>query len=124
MVGGAALPRLAEYGNPGLCHPNPCGVQLNGELRLPQQEIDDPAAAHVFARLAAVVEDLGVGAASVFEGIGEDGEAVKGAIFVNPSRQLRDRITQPGRVNSHGMKRVAENAAEESRLYGVLVITG
>ena len=34
----------------------------------------------MLAGLAAMVQDVGVGAAGVFEGVGEDGEAVEGFV--------------------------------------------
>src|SRR5436309_412471 len=51
--------------------------------RLAQQQVHDPAAADVCARLAAVGEDGGVGAAGVFEGVGQDRQVVEGAVVVD-----------------------------------------
>jgi hypothetical protein len=34
-------------------------------------------------RLAAVLQDVGVGAAGVFQGVGEDGQAVEGPFIVD-----------------------------------------
>ncbi len=39
---------------------------------LTQKQIDDPAAADVFAGMEAVVEDVGVGATGFFQRVGED----------------------------------------------------
>src|SRR5262249_30614594 len=41
------------------------------------------------AGLAAMVEDIGIGAAGVFEGIGEDGEAIECTVGVDRPRDLR-----------------------------------
>jgi len=51
-----------------LIRPSP----IPGRLLLPQHQIDHPAASNMLARLAAVAEDVGVIAAGVFEGVGED----------------------------------------------------
>src|SRR5215469_2635588 len=45
---------------------------LRKESGFSEQSVDQPAAADVFARLSAVVKDVGVGAAGLFEGVGED----------------------------------------------------
>ena len=57
---------------------------------LPQHQIHHPAATHMRAVAAAVGEDLGIGAAGFFEGIGEDGEAVEGAVGVDALGDLGD----------------------------------
>src|SRR6516225_5148145 len=47
-----------------------CGKEANvAQSRLPEQQIDDPAAADVRPRPAQVAEDVRVGTAGVFEGI-------------------------------------------------------
>jgi len=45
-----------------------------GKSHLSEHQVDHPAAADVVGGLAAVGEDVGVGAAGFFEGVGEDGE--------------------------------------------------
>ena len=57
--------------------------KILNDSRLAQQHIDDPAAADVFAGLAAVVEDVGVGTARFFQSVGEDGQAVKCTLVVD-----------------------------------------
>ena len=79
-----------------------------------QQQIDDPAAADVFAVVAAVREDVGVGAAGVFEGVGQQRQAVEGAGVVNRLRHLADRAIVPGEPRSRRgrwMERIAKYTA-------------
>jgi hypothetical protein len=57
------------------------GRSLPGE-----QEIQHPAPAHVFAA-PAVRQDVLICAAGVFEGIGQDGQAVEGAVVVDMARR-------------------------------------
>ena len=64
----------------GLATPRPT-LQKQVELLFhPQHQIHHPAAADMRAGAATVVEDVGVVAAGVLEGVGEDGEAVEGAL--------------------------------------------
>src|SRR5262249_33040434 len=51
---------------------------------LPEQEVEGPATADVWARRAQVVEQVGSVAAALLQRVGQDGEAdgVKGALFV------------------------------------------
>ena len=66
----------------------------------PQQQIDDPTTAHVLAGLAAVIQNVGVGAAGFFEGVGQNGQAVEGAIVVDRLGQLK--IVQTCQVSHIG----------------------
>ena len=59
-------------------------------LHLPEDEVDDPAPPDVRPRPAAVGEYLRVVAPRVLEGVGEDREAVEGALVVNPPSQGDD----------------------------------
>jgi hypothetical protein len=54
-----------------------------GASTLSQQEIDDPAAAHMLAGLAAVVQDVGIVAARFFQGVGQDRQTVKYPVIIN-----------------------------------------
>jgi hypothetical protein len=49
------------------------------------------------SRPSTVVQDVGVGAAGVFQGVGQDRQAVKGSFLVDGYGQLRDRGGEPGR---------------------------
>jgi hypothetical protein len=57
-------------------------VSYPGGSLLAQQQIDHEAAPNLVPRLAAVVQDVSVAAAGVFEGVGQDGQAVEGAVGV------------------------------------------
>ena len=65
-------------------------------------------------RLAAVVQDVGIVAAGVFEGVGEDGQTVEGAFIVDRLREGRHGGGEPGGIDGHGTERVAEWAARVS----------
>jgi hypothetical protein len=52
----------------------------------------------VLARLAAVVQDVGVVAAGVFEGVGKDRQAVEGAVGVDRLGQSNNVAGQPGLI--------------------------
>src|SRR5262245_47192542 len=78
--------------------------------------INDPAAADVRPRPAAVGEAGGVGAAGLFQGVGQDRQAVEGAVVVDGLRQLWDSAVlprQPGGVGNRRAEWVAENIAED-----------
>jgi hypothetical protein len=62
---------------------------------LAQDRIDDPAAADVRSWTAAVVEDSGSGAAGVFQGVGQDRQAVERASLVEFLGKLRDQALIP-----------------------------
>src|SRR5262245_2638520 len=68
----------------------------SSRLRLPQQEVDDPTATHMRARLSQMDEDSLVSAAGIFESVGEHREAVsveragwKGSLLVGSRRECR-----------------------------------
>src|SRR5262245_52015029 len=50
---------------------------------LPEQKVYDPATPDVRPRTPTVVEDVGVGAARCFEGVGQDVQAVEGPVVVD-----------------------------------------
>jgi hypothetical protein len=51
--------------------------------RLAQDQVHRPAAADVWPRPTKVVQNLGVGAASFFEGVGEDRQSVERPVGVD-----------------------------------------
>jgi hypothetical protein len=55
-----------------------------------QQQIDDPAAPDMWPLTPAVAEDVGVSAAGVLQGVGEDRSAVEGTVVVDRLGQLGD----------------------------------
>jgi hypothetical protein len=50
-------------------------VSIVGPLIFPEQEIEHPTTADVFAGLTAVVQDVGVIATIILQSVSEDGEA-------------------------------------------------
>jgi hypothetical protein len=79
-----------------------------------EQQIHDPAAADMLARLPAVVQDVGIIAAGVFEGVGEDGQAVEGAVIVDALCQSDGVSCSPRKIRVGGTKRIAGNVAEDA----------
>ena len=71
-------------------------------LLLAKKQIHDPAPSDVLARLPAVVQDVGVVAAGVFEGVGEDGQAIEGTFVVDGLSQGGDVAGEPRLFDSHG----------------------
>ncbi len=74
---------------------------LRSSFALAEEEINDPAAADVRPWTAAVFQDGGVGAAGVFEGVGEKGKAVEGMLVVDTSRQADNRCGEPTWFNRY-----------------------
>ena len=64
-------------------------------------------------RLSAMVQDVGIIAAGVFEGVGEDGKAVEGAIVVDGLGKGGDVRCSPGGIERDGTKWVAQNIANQ-----------
>jgi hypothetical protein len=50
---------------------------MQQSILLSQDKIDNPAATRVFVALPAVIQDVGVAAAGVFQRVGEDGQGSK-----------------------------------------------
>src|SRR5262249_7365436 len=67
------------------------GLPFREEERsfLAQQQVHNPTAPDMWPRPAAVTEDVGVGATGLFQGVGQDRQAVEGSLVV-------DRLGQPG----------------------------
>ena len=63
-------------------------------------------------RLAAVIQDVGVVAAGVFEGVGEDGQAVEGPFVIDGGGKGNDGGSEPDGIDGYGAERVAEDAAQ------------
>src|SRR5262245_32137852 len=77
-------------------------------LRFVEDQIDDPAAADVLGRLPAVLEDVGVVAAGVFERVGEDWHPLEGAVIVDGLSESDGVGGAPGRIERDGTEGVAE----------------
>jgi hypothetical protein len=52
----------------------------------------------MFPRLSAVIQDVLVGAAGIFEGVGQDRQAVEDAVVVDGLGKTGDRGREPGMV--------------------------
>src|SRR5262249_40602594 len=87
-----------------------------GELLLAEEEVEPPAAAHVRAGASQVSEEVGVGAAGVFQGVGQDRQVVVAAGVVDaPGHVPHQSVApaQPGRLDGDGPEGVAEQLAEQ-----------
>jgi hypothetical protein len=90
-------------------------------LLLGEDEVDNPAATDVNARFAAVGEDVGVVAASFFEGIRQDRHGGEVPLLVHPRRDPDGVFGAPPRIEGDAVERVAEDVAEESGSSSVLL---
>ena len=66
----------------------------------------------MLARLSAVVQDVRVIAAGVFQGIGQDRQAVEVAVVVDSCCEGNDGGSAPGRIAGRGPEGTAENATK------------
>src|SRR5262245_59399267 len=87
---------------------------------LAQDQVHDPTATHMLTRLAAVVQDVRIGAASFFEGVSQHGEAVRveraggqDAIFIGSRRECRYGRRLPSRIEGGGTEGIADNFSNE-----------
>src|SRR5690349_7161420 len=91
-----------------------------GRSLLTEDEVDDPAAADVRPRAAAVGQDGFVVAARVDERVGEDGQIAKPAVLGNALRDARNRPLVPceyiGRDSGRGAERVPEDTPQDDGL--------
>src|SRR5262245_16121858 len=79
-------------------------------LLLAQKKVYNPASTDVIPWLAAVTEDVGVGATCFLQGISQDGQAIEGSLIVNGLGKSWDGATvprQPSRINDR-RKRIEE----------------
>src|SRR5262245_47278682 len=83
---------------------------------LPEDQVEGPAAADVRTGAAAVVEQVAAIAAGLFEGVGEDRQAVEGALLVYRTRQRPHVGSAPGRVERGRAERVAEDIPQQIAL--------
>src|SRR5262249_59140524 len=89
-------------------------------LLLAQHQIDRPAAPDVRTprrpRSAQVGEDVRVGAAGLFEGVGQERHLVEAALFVDGMGEGFDGGGLPGGVEGSGAQGSAKQAAKERAL--------
>src|SRR4051812_15007143 len=77
---GSSIPLLASF--PDSVSPATTGRLSEGYASvmtslLPQKEVDNPTSSHMLSTLAAMVQDVGVAATSIFQGVGKHGKTVK-----------------------------------------------
>ena len=68
---------------------------------------------------AQVAQDVGVGAAGLLQGVGQDGQAVEGPLLVDRRGEFGDRAAlsrQPGGARGERPEGVADDAAEQAGL--------
>src|SRR5260370_1202871 len=65
---------------------------------------------------SAMGKNIAVVAAGLFEGVGEDRQAVEGPVLVHGLGKSSDRGREPTRVESDGAEGVAENVTQEGGL--------
>jgi hypothetical protein len=97
---------------------NCCAQWVEGSSTFAQQQIHNPATANVLAGLAAVIQNVGVGAAGFFEGVGQDRQSVKCTLVINLLGQLSHNARfpyQPRWIKNHTAKSVTENVSEQLR---------
>jgi hypothetical protein len=94
-------------------HLDPGGIKSIESL-LPQHQIDDPAAADVLPRLAAVEQDIRVRAAGFFEGIREDRQPVEDAILVDRGGDGLHGRRNPSGICGDGPEGIAEKPVPNS----------
>src|SRR5437868_4933782 len=97
-------------------------IALLNSLSLPQQQIHRPAAADVRAEATAMGEQIGVGAAGVFEGVGQERQFVESAVVVDVPGDGRDGAAIPGEpmwLDRDRAEWVAEDVAEQTQVKGL-----
>jgi hypothetical protein len=82
----------------------------------PGEQVHDPATADVFARLPAVVQDVGVVASGVLERIGQDRHPVECSLSVDAFSQSDGGFGTPRSFNGDGAEGIAEDVSEEVAL--------
>src|SRR4051812_47354832 len=83
------------------------------------QKIKTPTPPHVRPLSPAVLQDLGIGAACIFEGVGENGHPLESAFVVDRLGEVANRALVPGQprgVEGDGPERVAEDTTGQTGL--------
>ena len=76
---------------------------------------------------AAVGQEVGVGTAGVFEGVGQGGQAVEGTVGVEGPGEAGDGAVVPGEsgvIDGDGAEGIAEYVAEEETMLLHLLVVG
>jgi hypothetical protein len=77
----------------------------------------------VFAGLAAMIQNVGIGAAGFFEGVGQNGQTVESAVVIDRLSQLRESAfvpRQPSGTERDKMEEVAPDVTKNPSLGGLL----
>lgn len=82
-------------------------------LRFFEQSIEDPTTVDMLTFASAVAENIGVGAASVFEGIGQNGQCRKVVSCVNVPREGDNGGCSPKWIDQYWAERIANYVAEQ-----------
>src|SRR5262249_23251480 len=91
-------------------------------LCLAEDEIDDPAAADVRPRPAAVLQHIGVVAARILQRVGEDRQPVEGAVSVGALGERDDGGGKPGGIDRYRAEGGAEDVADKGSLLSPLAV--
>src|SRR4051794_13148993 len=76
------------------------------------QQVEQPATANVWPWPSAVVQDAGVVAARVLQGVGQDGQVVEATVLVDGIGEGRDGGRPPGGIEGDGAEGVADDVPE------------
>jgi hypothetical protein len=88
-----------------------------------EQQVENPATANVFGVFSAMVQNVGIVAAGVFEGVGKDGHTIKGTLIVDVLCDAANRAVVPGEpveLHGDGTEWVPEDVTEKVTLMGTL----
>jgi hypothetical protein len=76
---------------------------------LPKDEVERPATSDMFSGLSKVAQDVLKGASSLFQSIGQNGEALKGTLLVDGRSEFLHGRSKPDGFKNDGAERIAEN---------------
>src|SRR5947208_16259402 len=94
---------------------------LTSRSRLSEHRVDQPAAPHVLAGLAAVTQDLGRVPTRVLQGIPQEWHAFKGPFCVDGAGKRDDRGGQSNWARRRWAERVAGDVAQQGGLIALLL---
>src|SRR5436189_3389499 len=86
------------------------------KLLLVQKKVHDPTSPHMAPNLTAVVQNIAVMAASLFECVRQDGQTVESTVVVDGQCEGYDVGRSPSEVEAYRTEGVAENVPQQSRL--------
>jgi hypothetical protein len=83
-------------------------------LLLPQNQIHDPTAGKMLSWLAAVGQNVGVGAARLFRGIGQYGHYLESPLVVDAAGEGQHAWRPPNGVEGDGMEGITEDFPKQA----------